>query len=75
MGIDLLWLLPIWEHGDGRKWNLYAPFDHFRISPLYGTPEELKELSAAAGQSGIRLMFDLVPHGPPDFTPLRNQKA
>ena len=47
MGIDLLWLLPIWEHGDGQKWNLYAPFDHFRISPLYGTPEELKELSTA----------------------------
>ena len=73
MGIDLLWLLPIWEHGDGQKWNLYAPFDHFRISPLYGTPEELKELSAAARQSGIRLMFDLVPHGPPDFTPLAKE--
>jgi len=73
MGIDLLWLLPIWEHGDGKQWNLYAPFDHFHISPLYGTPEELKELSTAAGQSGIRLMFDLVPHGPPDFTPLAKE--
>jgi hypothetical protein len=73
MGIDLVWLLPIWEHGDGKRWNLYAPFDHFHISPLYGTPEELKELSTAAGQSGIRLMFDLVPHGPPDFTPLAKE--
>jgi hypothetical protein len=73
MGIDLVWLLPIWEHGDGKRWNLYAPFDHFRVSPLYGTPEELKELSTAAGQSGIRLMFDLVPHGPPDFTPLARE--
>jgi hypothetical protein len=73
MGIDLLWLLPIWEHGNGEKWNLYAPFDHFRISPLYGTPDELKQLSAAAGQSGIRLMFDMVPHGPPDFTPLAKE--
>jgi glycosidase len=73
MGIDLVWLLPIWEHGDGKKWNLYSPFDHFRISPLYGTPEELKDLSAAYGQSGIRLMFDLVPHGPPDFTPLAKE--
>jgi hypothetical protein len=73
MGVDLVWLLPIWEHGDGRKWNLYAPFDHFRISPLYGTPEELKELSAAFRESGIRLMFDLVPHGPPDFTPLAQE--
>lgn len=70
MHVDLLWMLPIWEHGDGRRWNLYAPFDHFQISPLYGTPDELKRLSRAAGERGIRPMFDLVPHGPPDFTPL-----
>ena len=70
MGVDLLWLLPIFEHGDGTKWNLYSPFDHFKISPLYGTPGELKSLSAAAEHVGIRLVFDLVPHGPPDHTPL-----
>lgn len=70
MGIDLLWLLPIFEHGDGKKWNLYSPFDHFQISPLYGTPAELKQLSASARDAGIRLMLDLVPHGPPDHTPL-----
>jgi glycosidase len=73
MGIDLVWLLPIWEHGDGRKWNLYAPFDHFRVSPLYGTADELRQLSAAYRQSGIGLLFDLVPHGPPDFTPLAKE--
>ena len=73
MGIDLIWLLPIWEHGDGQKWNLYAPFDHFRVSPLYGTPEELKRLSASCQSRGMRLMFDLVPHGPPDFTPLAQE--
>ncbi|MGC8643526.1 MAG: alpha-amylase family glycosyl hydrolase, partial [Isosphaeraceae bacterium] len=70
MDVGLVWLLPIWEHGDGEKWNLYAPFDHFRVSHLYGTPDELKELSATFRKQGIRLMFDLVPHGPPDFTPL-----
>jgi len=70
MGVDLLWLLPIFEHGDGVKWNLYSPFDHFKISPIYGTPEDLKSLSAAAAKAGISLMFDLVPHGPPDVSPL-----
>jgi Alpha amylase, catalytic domain/Domain of unknown function (DUF3459) len=73
MHVDLLWLLPIWEHGDGRKWNLYAPFDHFQVSPLYGTADDLKRLSKAAGAKGVRLMFDLVPHGPPDFTPLARE--
>ena len=70
MGVDLLWLLPIFEHGDGAKWNLYSPFDHFTISPLYGTPEELKRLSASARRMGMDLLLDLVPHGPPDHTPL-----
>lgn len=73
MGIDVLWMLPIFEHGDGTRWNLYSPFDHFRISPLYGSEMELESLSAAAGAAGIRLMFDLVPHGPPDHTPLAKE--
>jgi hypothetical protein len=68
MNVDLLWLLPIWEHGDGKKYNLYSPFDHFKVSPLYGTPEQLKELSKTSGEAGIKLLFDLVPHGPPAFT-------
>jgi hypothetical protein len=73
MGVDLLWLLPIFEHGDGVKWNLYSPFDHFKISRLYGTPEDLKRLSARAKEMGIGLMFDLVPHGPPDVSPLAKE--
>ena len=73
LGVDLLWFLPIWEHGDGLRWNLYSPFDHFRVSPLYGTEDELKQLSADAARRKIRLMFDLVPHGPPDVTPLAKE--
>lgn len=70
MSIDLLWLLPTWEHGDGKRWNLYGPFDHYQVDHLLGTAGDLKSLSRSANEAGIRLMFDLVPHGPPDFTPL-----
>lgn len=70
MGIDLLWLLPVYEHGDGKKWNLYSPFDHHQISPLYGGEEGLMSLVRAAGKAGIELVFDLVPHGPPEGTEL-----
>lgn len=73
MGITILWLLPIWEHGDGTVWNLYSPFDHFKISYLYGTPDELKHLSAVCAENGISLVFDLVPHGPPDISPLAKE--
>ncbi len=73
MGIDLLWLLPIWEHGDGTTWNLYSPFDHFQVDHLMGTADELRGLSRDCATNGIRLMFDLVPHGPPAFTPLAKE--
>jgi hypothetical protein len=70
MHVDLLWLLPIWEHGEDPKWNLYSPFDHFQVSRLYGTSDDLKQLAEDCAKHGIHLLFDLVPHGPPDFTPL-----
>ena len=70
LGVDILWLLPVFEHGDGTTWNLYSPFDHFRISPLYGTEEELESMLSALRREGIGLVFDLVPHGPPADSPL-----
>ncbi|MCU0962578.1 MAG: alpha-amylase family glycosyl hydrolase, partial [Pirellulaceae bacterium] len=73
MHIDLLWLLPTWEHGDGTRWNLYAPFDHFQVDHLLGTADDLRALSRTCEAAGIRLMFDMVPHGPPDFTPLAKE--
>lgn len=70
MGVDLVWLLPIWEHGDGTRWNLYGPLDPFQVSPLYGTTNELKTLSNEFKKNGIELVFDLVPHGPPEESAL-----
>ena len=73
MGISLLWLLPIWDHGTNPRWNLYAPFDQYKVSSLYGTSSQLTALSKDAENDGIGLVFDLVPHGPPDFTPLAKE--
>jgi glycosidase len=73
LGVDILWLLPIFEHGDGKRWNLYAPFDHFKISALYGTEGEFASLCRAAQKMGMDTMLDFVPHGPPDFTPLAKE--
>jgi glycosidase len=70
MGVNLLWLLPFFEHGDGKKWNLYSPFDHFKISSLYGTVDELKSMLDACKEAGIQVIFDFVPHGPPDESEL-----
>ena len=73
MHVDLLWLLPTWDHGGDGRWNLYSPFDHFQVDRLLGTADDLKSLSSTCAASNIGLMFDLVPHGPPDFTPLAKE--
>lgn len=70
MGFNLLWMLPIFEHGDGTRGNLYSPVDQFAISPRYGSTDELKLLLASCRAAGIDVMFDLVPHGPPDDSAL-----
>ncbi len=70
MGFDLLWMLPIFEHGDGTRGNLYSPVDQFAISHRYGTANELRSLLASCRAAGIDVMFDLVPHGPPDDSAL-----
>lgn len=70
MHIDLLWFLPVWDHGKDPQWNLYSPFDHFQVDSLLGSAQDLQALSQTCATQKIRLMFDLVPHGPPDFTPL-----
>lgn len=69
LGVDLLWVMPVFEHGDGIKWNLYAPFNHVDISPLYGTTEDFLHMVGAARDEGIAVMLDVVPHGPPAETP------
>ncbi|MFN2463159.1 MAG: alpha-amylase family glycosyl hydrolase [Candidatus Dormibacteria bacterium] len=70
MGIDLFWSLPIFEHGDGSRDNLYGPSDHRRISGLYGGQAGLRRFADSLRAAGIGLLLDVVPHGPPDDSPL-----
>jgi len=67
LGINMLWLLPIW-HG-----YVYAPDDYSRLDPRLGTEEELKALVDQAHSLGIRVLCDLIPHGPLDTSKLHEQ--
>jgi glycosidase len=61
MGFKNIWLLPIFYHtGD----NVYEPIDQGVIDPRYGGEEGAVSFINKAHKLGLRVLFDLVPHGP-----------
>lgn len=55
LGVECLYLNPVFEGDFNHK---YATTDYFRIDPLFGTNEELKELISQCHQQGIRIILD-----------------
>jgi len=66
LGATALWLLPIYSNPNSP----YAPIDYFKLDPNLGTPEECRALVKEAHRLGIRVLFDLIPHGPRAEGPL-----
>lgn len=58
LGFDTLWLLPFWEG------PVYAPRDYFALDERLGTEADLKALCDQAHGLGLRVLGDLIPHGP-----------
>lgn len=67
LGFNCLWLLPFW------KGPVYAPSDYYALDPRLGTEADLKALCDQAHQLGMKVLGDLIPHGPRDFTDLMVQ--
>lgn len=66
LGCNTLWFLPICP-------GLYGPTDYYAIEPAIGTEADLHTCVQAARQDGIRVLLDLVPHGPATSSPLKTQ--
>ena len=65
MGIDHVWLLPVFEHDAG---GVYHSTDQAVIDPRYGGEEGCKYFCDKAHELGMTVLFDYVPHGPaPEF--------
>jgi maltose alpha-D-glucosyltransferase/alpha-amylase len=58
LGVDCLWLMPIYE--SPLKDDGYDIADFRKIHPTIGTVEDLEALTTAAHQRGIRIIADLV---------------
>ena len=67
LGFNCLWLLPFW------KGAVYAPSDYYALDPSLGTEADLKALCDEAHRLGMKVLGDLIPHGPREFAELIKQ--
>ncbi len=57
LGVDAVWFLPLWP-------GMYAPRDYFAIDPKLGTAEQFADTVRDLHSRGIKVLCDLIPHGP-----------
>jgi glycosidase len=57
LGFNVLWLLPVYP-------GLYGPTDYYKIEDALGGVESAREFIQKAHSLGIKILFDLIPHGP-----------
>ncbi|KAG9089404.1 hypothetical protein FS749_001360 [Ceratobasidium sp. UAMH 11750] len=65
MGFDAIWISPIVKNiggstGYGEGYHGYWPTDLYNLNEGFGTPDDLKALSAALHKRGMYLMVDVV---------------
>ena len=61
LGIDILWLMPIYPRGATMN-SPYAAMDYKAVNPAYGTMDDLKAFVAAAHKHGMKVWLDWVPN-------------
>lgn len=61
LGIDIVWLMPIYPRGGGIN-SPYAATDFKKIKTSYGTLADLKSFVAAAHNLGMQVWLDWVPN-------------
>ena len=64
LGVNVLWLMPIYPIGQkarkGEYGSPYAIRDFYAIDPNYGTLDDFKNLVTGAHQRGMKVIMDLV---------------
>lgn len=66
MGVDILWLMPIFpvsqERRKGTLGSYYAVSDFRQVNPEFGTMEDFRALLDEAHRIGLRVILDWVPN-------------
>jgi len=67
LGVDCLWLLPI--YGSPLRDDGYDISDYYQIQPSFGTLEDFKRLVSEVHNRGMRIIMDLVLNHTSDMHP------
>ncbi|QEE31185.1 alpha-amylase [Terriglobus albidus] len=62
LGITTLWLTPVYQNHEADSYHGYGGTDMYAVDEHYGSMDDLKELSAALHQRGMKLVLDTVPN-------------
>lgn len=64
LGIDVIWLMPVYKLGETGKWGPYSsPYsiqDYKRLDPDNGTESDLRDLVKTVHDNGMEIWFDWV---------------
>ncbi len=64
MGVDILWLMPIYPVGEknrkGGMGSAYSVKDYVSVNPDYGTMDDFKDLVAKVHENGMHIILDWV---------------
>jgi glycosidase len=59
LGVTVLYLNPIFDSGSAHGYDTH---DYLKVSPKFGTEEDLRTLLNEAHERGMRVIFDFVPN-------------
>jgi neopullulanase len=62
LGVTTLWLTPIVKNAATEDYHGYGAVDLYAVEPHLGSLREYQELTAAAHQQGMKIVFDIVPN-------------
>lgn len=64
LGVDVVWLMPIYAPGETDRWGTFAsPYavrDYKKIDPFYGTDDDFRSLVDAIHAQGMEIWLDWV---------------
>lgn len=64
LGVDVVWLMPVYKLGDIGKWGTYSsPYavkDYKALDPANGTEQDLRDLVNTIHANGMEIWFDWV---------------
>jgi glycosidase len=62
LGITTVWITPVYQNHEAKSYHGYGATDMYAVDEHFGSLDDLKALSAALHQRGMKLVLDTVPN-------------